>query len=351
MSSCVTVRTGKEYNVYIGRGLIDESGERIKALLPHARAAVITDSNVAPLYAQRVQNSLEAAGVDSRVFVLPAGEQNKRLSTVENILEWLAQQGFSRSDCIVALGGGVVGDMAGFAAAVYLRGISYVQMPTTLLAAVDSSVGGKTGVDLSAGKNLAGAFKQPELVLCDTDTLKTLPAHETADGMAEVIKYGVLFSESLFARLENGEAPDLSDMITECVSLKARIVEADELEQNERKLLNLGHTLGHAAEKCSNFEITHGHAVAIGMAYIARAGEKLGITDVGTAARIENCLRRYSLPTSCDFDSEALSAAAMSDKKRSGDTLTLVLVKNIGDCLLKKIPLTELRSYAEQGRK
>lgn len=350
MSSWVTVRTGKEYNVYIGSGLLEESGARIKALLPSARVALITDSNVAPLYAQRVQSSLEAAGIDSRVFVLPAGEQNKRLSAVENILEWLAQQGFSRSDCIVALGGGVVGDMAGFAAAVYMRGISYVQMPTTLLAAVDSSVGGKTGVDLSAGKNLAGAFKQPELVLYDTDTLKTLPAHETADGMAEVIKYGVLFDGDLFETLERGEISDLTHIITKCVSLKAHIVEIDELEKNERKLLNLGHTLGHAVEKCSNFEITHGHAVAIGMAYIARAGEKLGITDTGVASRIENCLRRHSLPTACDFDADRLAAAAMSDKKRSGDTITPVVVKNIGECLLKKIPLADLHSYAEQGR-
>jgi 3-dehydroquinate synthase len=240
--------------------------------------------------------------------------------------------------------------MAGFAAAVYMRGISYVQMPTTLLAAVDSSVGGKTGVDLSAGKNLAGAFKQPELVLCDTDALKTLPPHETADGMAEVIKYGVLFDGDLFETLERGEISDLTHIITKCVSLKAHIVEIDELEKNERKLLNLGHTLGHAVEKCSNFEITHGHAVAIGMAYIARAGEKLGITDTGVASRIENCLRRHSLPTACDFDADRLAAAAMSDKKRSGDTITPVLVKNIGECLLKKIPLTDLHSYAEQGR-
>ncbi|MBQ2866074.1 MAG: 3-dehydroquinate synthase [Clostridia bacterium] len=351
MSICVTVNTDKPYEVHIGAGLLSEAGERIKALLPSARTAIITDSNVAPLYADALQNSLKASGIQSQVFVFPAGEKSKRLSTIESILEWLAQQGYTRTDCIIALGGGVTGDMAGFAAAVYLRGISYVQVPTTLLAAVDSSVGGKTGVDLQAGKNLAGAFKQPELVLCDTDTLKTLPPHEFSDGMAETIKYGVLFDPQLFAMLEGDRPENLTDIIARCVAHKAHVVEIDELEQRERKLLNLGHTLGHSVEKCSNFSITHGHAVAVGMALIARAGEAMGITEKGTAERIENCLTRYSLPVECDFEPEELAQAAASDKKRSGDSITLVLISRIGGCLLKKEPLSKLRDYARFGRK
>ena len=351
MTRCVTVKAQKQYNVYIGAGLLSEAGQRIKALMPDSRAAIITDSNVAPLHLQALQDSLKTADIDSSVFVFPAGEQSKRLGTVENILEWMAQQGFSRTDCVIALGGGVTGDMAGFAAAVYLRGIRYVQIPTTLLAAVDSSVGGKTGVDLGAGKNLAGAFKQPEIVLCDTDTLKTLPEHEIADGMAEVIKYGVLFSARLFDTLADGKPDDLTDIITECVSLKAHIVEIDELEKCERKLLNLGHTLGHAIEKCSNFTVTHGHAVAIGMALVARAGEAMGITQPGTAERVESCLRRHSLPISCDYDAQMLAQAAMSDKKRAGDSITLVLIDRLGECLLKKEPVSKLCDYARFGRK
>ena len=350
MTRCVTIKTGKQYNVHIGNGLLDKAGELVKSIMPNSRMAIITDSNVAPLYAEKLQNSLNGVGIGSSVYVFPAGEKSKRLSTVEDILEWMAREGFSRSDAVVALGGGVTGDMAGFAAAIYLRGIKYVQIPTTLLAAVDSSVGGKTGVDLRSGKNLAGAFKQPELVLCDTDTLKTLHPHEIADGMAEVIKYGVLFSEQLFFKLENNDVQDMTDIIAQCVALKGHIVEIDETEQNERKLLNFGHTLGHAIEKCSDFTISHGHAVAIGMALIVRAGEQMGITDADTADRLKKCLIRHNLPVDCEYESGALAAAAMSDKKRAGDSITLVLAKCIGECVLNKVPLDRLKEYARLGR-
>lgn len=350
MPNCVKINVGKTYNVHIGAGLLDASGELIKEICPGSRVAIITDTNVAPLYAKRVEASLQKAGIGCSTYVFPAGEANKRINTVSDILEWLVQEGFSRTDVVAALGGGVVGDMAGFAAAVYLRGIKYVQLPTTLLAAVDSSVGGKTGVDLAGGKNLAGAFKQPEVVICDTDTLKTLPAHEIADGMAETIKYGVLFSEELFAALEQGAPEDMTDIITQCVALKGYIVEIDETEQNQRKLLNLGHTIGHAVEKCSNFSVTHGHAVAIGMAMIARAGEKMGITRAGTAARVEKCLRSHNLPTDCEYDAQSLANAAMADKKRSGSSITLVLAEKIGSCVLKKEPVSQLIAYTEQGR-
>lgn len=350
MDCKVKINVGKGYDVHIGAGLLDKAGQLIYDVVGQTRAAIITDSNVAPLYAERLEKSLNSEGIETFTYVFPAGEENKRFTTLADILETLAQNGFSRTDTVVALGGGVAGDMAGFAAAVYLRGVRYVQVPTTLLAAVDSSVGGKTAVDLQAGKNLAGAFKQPEVVICDTDTLKTLPQHEIANGMAETIKYGVLFSEELFAQLEKGTPDDMTDIIRQCVAMKGHIVEIDETEKNERRLLNLGHTIGHAIEKCSNFSISHGHAVAAGMAIVARSGEKMGITKLGTASRLEKLLVANALPISADYPDSDLAAAAMSDKKRAGSSITLVLPEKIGSCILKKEPLSKLEEYVREGR-
>ena len=298
----IPVRVGPDYEVTIGPGLLRETGPRLSALLGRRRIAVLTDSAVAPLYLDTVTASLEDAGfsVCSRVF--PAGEGSKNLSTLSDLLEFLASEHLTRTDCVAALGGGVTGDMAGFAAAVYLRGIRYVQLPTTLLAAVDSSVGGKTAVDLAAGKNLAGAFCQPAAVLCDTDCLTSLPPHVFADK-----------------------------------------------EQGERRLLNLGHTVGHAIEKCSGYAIPHGHAVAAGLAVIARASEQLGWADVPIAERIAACLAKNGLPTGTDFPAEALAEAALSDKKRAGGDITLVVPRAIGRCELKKLPVAELLPVIRAG--
>ena len=251
---------------------------------------------------------------------------------------------------MAALGGGVTGDMAGFAAAVYLRGIRCVQLPTTLLAAVDSSVGGKTAVDLTAGKNLAGAFSQPAAVLCDTDCLKSLPAAVFADGAAEAIKTGVLCDETLFALFEDGTlTADPGEVIARCIAYKAGVVERDEKELGERKLLNLGHTVGHAIEKCSGFTIPHGHAVAAGLAIMARSAEALGWTEEPLAERIAACLERNGLPTGTDYTAEALAQAALSDKKRAGDTITVVVPRRIGECELKKLPVRELPGLIAAG--
>ena len=253
-------------------------------------------------------------------------------------------------DCVAALGGGVTGDMAGFAAAVYLRGIRYVQLPTTLLAAVDSSVGGKTAVDLTAGKNLAGAFCQPAAVICDTDCLKTLPPDVFADGAAEAVKTGVLSDEALFALFEDGTlTADPGEVIARCVAYKAGVVERDEKEQGERKLLNLGHTVGHAIEKCSGYVIPHGHAVAAGLAVIARAAEALGWTEESLAARITACLSKNGLPTGTDYSAEALAEAALSDKKRAGGDITLVVPRKIGHCELRKVPVADLLPIIRAG--
>ncbi len=352
MSACtVKINVGSGYDVKIGSGILSRCGEYISSVTGVCRAAVITDSNVERLYLKEVVKSLSGAGIDAECFVFPAGEESKNIQTLSNILEFLAEKAFTRTDIIIALGGGVTGDMAGFAAAVYLRGIRYIQIPTTLLAAVDSSVGGKTAIDLNAGKNLAGAFKQPSLVICDVDTLSTLPKKEFANGMAETIKYGALFSEELFAQLSENVSPDsMTEIIARCVEFKGRVVESDEFDNGERKLLNLGHTIGHAIEKCSNFKISHGHAVAAGTAMITRAAESLGIAKKGTASLIENALIKYGLPINSDFDTDALVSASLSDKKREGDKITLVLPTEIGKCILKNEPISELEKYINLGK-
>ena len=270
----IPVRTAPPYKVLIGSGLLGRCGSLLRPVLPACRMAVISDSIVAPLYLNTVTDSLQTAGYGVCSYVFPAGEANKNFETLSGILEFLAEERLTRTDCIVALGGGVTGDMAGFAAGIYLRGIRCVQMPTTLLSAVDSSVGGKTAIDLRAGKNLAGVFLQPAAVLCDTDCLTSLPSEVFADGAAEAIKTGVLCDEDLFALFEQNTLTAASaEVIARCVAYKAGVVERDEKEQNERRLLNLGHTVGHAVEKCSGYSIAHGHAVAIGLAIIARAAE------------------------------------------------------------------------------
>jgi 3-dehydroquinate synthase len=240
--------------------------------------------------------------------------------------------------------------MAGFAAASFLRGIRYVQMPTTLLSAVDSSVGGKTAIDLKAGKNLAGVFLQPAAVLCDTDCLASLPAEVFADGAAEAIKTGVLCDESLFSLFESGTlTADPAEVIARCVAYKAGVVERDEKEQNERRLLNLGHTVGHAIEKCSGYTIPHGHAVAAGLAIMARACETLGWSESGTAARITACLSRNDLPVDTTFSAEELAHAASADKKRAGNDITIVIPRSIGQCELKKLPVSDLLPLIQAG--
>ena len=339
----IPVNTNPPYAVTIGPGLLKDCGRRLREVISPCHMAVVTDSVVGPLYLETVTESLKAAGYAVSAYEFPAGEESKNVSTLSDILEFLAKERLTRSDCLIALGGGVVGDMAGFAAAVYLRGIRYVQMPTTLLSAVDSSVGGKTAIDLKAGKNLAGAFLQPSAVICDTDCLGTLPPEVFADGAAEAVKTGVLCDESLFALFEDGTLKaDPAEVIARCVEYKAGVVERDEKEQGERKLLNLGHTVGHAIEKCSGYTIPHGHAVAAGLAVMARAAERLRWTNGPIAERVGRCLEAQGLPVSAEFSPEALAEAALADKKRAGDSITIVVPKEIGTCELLKIPVSEL---------
>ena len=346
----IPIHTSPAYTVSVGSGLLGQCGALLRETLGLCRIAVITDSTVAPLYLDTVAGSLQNAGFAVCSHVFPAGEAHKNMETLSSLLEFLAEEGMTRTDAIVALGGGVVGDMAGFAAASFLRGIRYVQMPTTLLSAVDSSVGGKTAIDLKAGKNLAGAFLQPAAVLCDTDCLSSLPAAVFADGAAEAIKTGVLADENLFSLFEDGTltaAP--AEVIARCVAYKGGVVERDEKEQGERKLLNLGHTVGHAIETCSGYTIPHGHAVAAGLAIIARAAEALGWTEGPVAGRIAACLAANSLPISTEFSPAELATAAAADKKRAGDSITLVIPTAIGRCELRKMPLADLLTVISAG--
>ena len=344
----LTVRTAKPYSILLERGLLAHTGKHCLSLFPTGtRAMVISDSNVFPLYGETVMASLRQAGYEAHSCVFPAGEQSKLLSTVETFYRALAENGFTRSDFVVALGGGVVGDMAGFAAATFLRGIDFIQIPTTLLAQVDSSVGGKTGIDLSFGKNLVGAFHQPRLVLIDPETLSSLPPHFFADGMGEVIKYGCIRRPALFDRLMNENVQEhLEEVIYECVDCKREIVEADALEKGERMLLNFGHTLGHALEKLYGFSgLSHGEAVGIGMVLIAKAGERAGLTASGTGEKIAALLEKYHLPTKTDRTMDEIAGATALDKKSTGNKLRLILLHDIGDAYIYTLPRENLQEF------
>ena len=268
----ISVKTSEKYDVIVGSAIIPQIGTYLSELKTDCKAAIISDSNVWPLYGSCVSESLDNAGISPVHYVFPAGEASKNANTYLKILNFLAENQITRSDLIVALGGGVVGDITGFTAATYLRGISYVQIPTSLLAMVDSSVGGKTAIDLPAGKNLVGAFKQPRLVLCDIDTLHTLPERLFLDGCAEVIKYAMLYDEPLFNALQiSGPDFDRETVIARCIGLKRDVVQEDEFDNGSRQRLNFGHTIGHAIEARSDFQISHGQAVAAGMAIITKA--------------------------------------------------------------------------------
>lgn len=339
----VTVQASKSYAVHIGAGILDRLGQWVAE--PGVRtAAVISDSNVWPLYGEKAAQSLQNAGLRCIHFVFPAGEASKNGQTFLDIVNFLAENHLTRTDRVVALGGGVVGDVAGFAAACFQRGVPCVQVPTTLLSAVDSSVGGKTAIDLPAGKNLCGVFSQPHRVICDTDTLHTLPRQIFLDGCAEVIKYGILYDADLFSTLErDGAEFDRESVIARCVQLKRDVVAADEYDTGARMLLNLGHTFGHALEKASNFSLSHGQSVAAGIAIAARA------SNCRDTQRILAILRAFQLPTGTVFPAETLLDIMLTDKKRAGNTLRLILPDAIGDCRIVPVPTSQLQQLLEKG--
>ena len=354
----VFVKTEKPYEVLIEHGILDRSGAIMAghiansmldfasadgALVAPGKCCIVTDKNVEALYLEETRVSFKAGGFDVCNFVIDGGEASKTMQVATSLVEFLAEMRFTRSDIIVALGGGVVGDLAGFAASMYMRGINYVQIPTTVLSAVDSSVGGKTAVNLSEGKNLAGAFHQPLKVIIDPGLFGTLPNDVYHQGLAEAIKAGVIADRFLFESFELGTF-DIEDVIAKAIAIKARIVSLDENDIGERALLNLGHTIAHAVEKASAFEIAHGDAVAIGLYAVAKATGAKKLTE-----RIYRTLTINGLPWCCDIPKEEILAQIALDKKRKGDSIRVIIPLRIGECEIRDMRLEEAREFLSRG--
>lgn len=334
------------YDIIIEQGTISRCADFIAPLVRGKRIMIVTDTNVAPLYLDTVKNSFNGTDFEICSHTFVAGEQSKHLSTVSDIYEALSENGFDRKDMLVALGGGVCGDITGFVAATYMRGIDFVQIPTTLLSQVDSSVGGKTGVDTKHGKNLVGAFYQPKLVLIDKNTLDTLSDHYFADGMGEVIKYGCIKDAALFEMLCNCDIKEnIEEIIYRCLEIKRDVVNEDEKESGLRMILNFGHTFGHSIEKLSDFTLSHGECVAKGMVLITNASEKLGITEPGTAKRIENLSIKCGLDCDMKFDLNDICEHAKNDKKGSGESINLILIPSIGEYIIHQIKKDDVYDF------
>lgn len=369
----VSVNASRCYDVIMQRGaLANAAGYIIDALgleksmtgtnACGKKICIVTDANVDTLYGQPDQalwRSLVGTGFDVYKYSFPGGEQTKNMDTIAGILNYLADRHFSRSDILLALGGGIVGDVTGFAAATFLRGIEFIQVPTSLLAIVDSSVGGKTGVNLNAGKNLAGAFWQPSLVLFDPDVLSTLPEERKLDGVAETLKAGIIADKELLRLVADGEAQGtngiladddfLTSVAARAVEVKRQIVEEDERESGKRQLLNLGHTIAHAIEKCSDYQISHGHAVAIGMDMVSAAADAFGWSEENCHEKIHDILQAFGFPLDCPYTPEELAGAALQDKKVRGSHITLVIPSRLGNCRLTVIPTDDLRDFIAAG--
>lgn len=340
----------KQSRISIGNGVVHTAGTALSELTRGSRCAVITDSNVAPLYADKLCAVLSHAGFSPSVYTIPAGEASKTLSTVSELYDFLAKENFTRTDPLIALGGGVIGDITGFVAATYLRGVPSMQIPTSLLAQVDSSVGGKCGVDLPAGKNMVGAFHQPRRVLIDPDFLETLPDHFLSDGMAEVIKYGAIFDRALLRRIEKEKIS--AEIIAACVTHKRDVVLRDEFDHGDRMLLNFGHTVGHAVEAIGNYTThTHGFAVAIGMVAAARLGEALGLTQPGCADDLASVLASFSLPTELPYPQADILSHMLNDKKMRSGKLHMILLRTLGNAHIVPFDPSEVMKFqiAKEG--
>jgi len=343
----------KSYDIEVERGSWPRMGARIRSLSKADKVAVITDSTVDGLYGAQLEQQLMAQGFEVRRMVFPAGEDHKNLETFGRLVRSCADFGMTRKDLVITLGGGVPGDMGGYVAASFLRGVDFIQLPTTLLSQIDSSVGGKVAVDLPEGKNLVGSFYQPKAVLMDPDLLDTLDPRYVHDGLAEVIKCASFGDPELFGKLEAyKDDRDMLDHVTEiiahCCRLKVKVVEEDERDTGARMVLNFGHTIGHAVERFYQYEkYTHGEGVAIGMVRLTRNTERLGLTKPGTAARIQKLLEKYHIPTEDAIPDEAVLSGITMDKKKRGNEITLVIVPEIGKSLLKKVLVAELGPYVK----
>lgn len=343
----IHVNASTEYDVLVGQGLLAQLGSLARTVNAGTRVLVVTDETVRRLYADRAAELLAQAGYQAEMFTVPSGEGAKTAAVWLAVLDRLAELHFSRDDLIAAVGGGTVSDLAGFAAACYLRGIDWLAVPTTLLAMADASVGGKTAIDLPQGKNLVGAFYPPRLVLCDPDTLNTLPQSVLSDGLAEVIKYGMIGDAELLTLLHQGFLPQAEKILCRCIMQKRDIVGQDERDNGGRRLLNFGHTVAHAIETCSAYRISHGKAVAIGMAAMTRLAEHSGICTDGIYRELCDLLTGFGLPTVLPFSAQELWQAAFSDKKRQADTIFLVFPVHRGQCLIRPYSMEDYRSMLE----
>lgn len=342
----------KEYDVIIGSGAVSVLGSEVKKLCPGAmKALIVSETNVAPLYLEKVREEIVKAGIEAVDYVFEAGERSKGIEAVAAMWNKMAESGFTRTDIVIGLGGGVTTDMAGFAAATFLRGINVIQLPTSLLAMVDASIGGKTGIDIAMGKNQVGAFWQPTVVIEDTSFLKTLPDEVFTEGMGEVIKHAFIVDPVLLDKLEkaNGSIRDdeelLEDIVAMNVSDKAGVVREDENDNGRRQILNYGHTVGHVIERDSGYTKPHGICVAKGMGIMIDACVRAGTLSEGDAKRMKDLLKLYKLPVSDDITPEAIVAGAMNDKKKRGSNLSVILVNKIGEAEIRKMTPEEFMRF------
>ncbi len=359
MKSLLVDLKEKSYKILIGKGLLNKTGELLKEVYKEKRLFIISDEQIWALYGEELKNSLKNAGYEPEQILLPPGEGSKNIKCFEEICEKLAALGAGRSHMLIAFGGGVIGDISGFIAATYMRGLPYMQIPTTLLAQVDSSVGGKTALNLSRGKNLIGAFWQPKMVIADTGLLATLNKREFAGGMAEIIKYAAIASDDLFKGLIQHEGSingykqlesSLEDIIARCCQIKSGIVARDEFDLKERMLLNFGHTFGHAIEQKGGYkEYIHGEAVAMGMVIAAEIGEAMGLTCSGTANALKRVLEKYALPAVSPYNLNELLPALFLDKKNTANYFNLILLKKIGQSFIYSIKTAEIQKLIGGG--
>lgn len=346
----ITVHTSRPYDILIGHDLLKNTGSHVAAVSKCCKVAIITDDIVSELYLETVAQSLERAGMEVCTHIFTNGEASKNHSQLLLIYDFLIEEQITRSDLIVALGGGVVGDLAGYAAATYLRGIDFVQIPTTFLAQIDSSVGGKTAVDMAKGKNLVGAFHQPLLVLCDLDTLDTLPEENWKDGIGEAIKYGMIRDAELFEVMRAGKVKEeLEYVVSRCIEIKRDVVETDERDTGERMILNFGHTVGHAVENYMNYQLTHGKCVGIGMAVITKAAAAAGMEDIALYEAVVEALNVYGMPSVPDIDYDTACNACLNDKKRMKNNLKCIIVNRIGECYIHSMPADAFKPFILKG--
>lgn len=345
----IRVNCSSNYDIVIEEGIFGRLLEFENLTEDRNRICLITDENINNIYKKDLLKLKEALGERLSIYVIKPGEESKSGETYIRSLEFLAENKFTRGDSLIALGGGVVGDLTGFIAATYLRGIKYIQIPTTVLAAVDSSVGGKTAINLKAGKNLAGAFYQPDKVLIDPSFFKTLPVNIRRDGFAEIIKYGVIGSPNLFNLLKDIDNLDMENIIKSSVEIKAKLVEEDEFDKGNRMLLNLGHTFGHAIEIASDYNYSHGEAVAMGINIIARASMKKGYLSQVEYEEISDLLIKYGFDIAVDLKEKDLISIMRIDKKRLGDRINLIIPFGIGDTRIVRTGISEAEEYLKMG--